>query len=428
MSERVPQSVAKRVSFQAYLTGTTTPATGKTIPITLSKNGGSFANPSVGATNATEIGGGCYYVDLSTTDTGTLGPAIVRGLEGTIAPVFVTFEVTNAHNAGFDGIPAVTAGGTNGLLINGTNTGTVTLAALTVSGATALTGAVTASNAGNSVAVNATKWAGVAVSLSPDSKPLVTCGAFYNAVAVAEYPIAVPLDATTYKLETVGAYAAGKTPLQPTVSGRTLDVTATGAAGIDWANVENPTTTINLSATTIGILAGNTPQTGDSFARIGALGASLTALAPSATALSTVTWTGVLATNLGTLAGHDPGATLASRTNITGGVITTTTNLTNAPTVGDFTATMKTSLSAATPVLSTAGNQAVADATLARNIGGSGNGTHTVGEALAALRNKVTIAGGVLTVYAADGTTTLWSANVTADGTAQPITAVAPTA
>lgn len=37
----------------------------------------------------------------------------------------------------------------------------------------------------------------------------------------------------------------------PTVSGRSLDVTTTGAAGIDWANVENPTTALNLSATNI---------------------------------------------------------------------------------------------------------------------------------------------------------------------------------
>lgn len=39
--------------------------------------------------------------------------------------------------------------------------------------------------------------------------------------------------------------------LQPTTSGRTLDVTATGAAGIDWGNVENKTTANDLSATDI---------------------------------------------------------------------------------------------------------------------------------------------------------------------------------
>jgi hypothetical protein len=39
--------------------------------------------------------------------------------------------------------------------------------------------------------------------------------------------------------------------LLPTVAGRTLDVTATGAAGIDWGNVENPTTALDLSGTDI---------------------------------------------------------------------------------------------------------------------------------------------------------------------------------
>ena len=39
--------------------------------------------------------------------------------------------------------------------------------------------------------------------------------------------------------------------LAPTTAGRTLDVTATGAAGIDWGNVENPTTTLALTGTTV---------------------------------------------------------------------------------------------------------------------------------------------------------------------------------
>jgi hypothetical protein len=49
----------------------------------------------------------------------------------------------------------------------------------------------------------------------------------------------------------VGSYASGQTPLQPTVAGRTLDVSADGEAGIDLANVGSPTTTLNLSGTTI---------------------------------------------------------------------------------------------------------------------------------------------------------------------------------
>lgn len=42
-----------------------------------------------------------------------------------------------------------------------------------------------------------------------------------------------------------------RSAIMPTTAARTLDVTATGAAGIDWANVENPTTAVNLSATNI---------------------------------------------------------------------------------------------------------------------------------------------------------------------------------
>ncbi len=39
--------------------------------------------------------------------------------------------------------------------------------------------------------------------------------------------------------------------LQPTTAGRTLDVSSSGEAGVDWANVGSPTTTLNLSGTTI---------------------------------------------------------------------------------------------------------------------------------------------------------------------------------
>jgi hypothetical protein len=47
--------------------------------------------------------------------------------------------------------------------------------------------------------------------------------------------------------------AAITTRLAPTVAARTLDVTATGAAGVDWANVESQATVVNLSATNIDV-------------------------------------------------------------------------------------------------------------------------------------------------------------------------------
>lgn len=194
--------------------------------------------------------------------------------------------------------------------------------------------------------------------------------------------------------ETVGSFSIeNRSAVMPTTAGRTLDVTATGAAGVDWGNVENQTTAVNLSSTTVNLVntlttyTGNTPQTGDSYARIGATGSGLTSLAPSATALSTATWTGTLATNLGTLASHDPGATLASQTNITAGTITTVTNLTNAPTSGDFTAVMKTSIGTAVA--------ASAVASVTGNVGG--NVTGSVGSVVGAVGSVTGNVGGNVT-------------------------------
>ena len=97
MAERIPQSATIRVPLQAYLASDhVTPATGKTIAITISKNGGAYANPSAGPTNATEIASGSYYVDLSTTDTGTTGPLFVRGAVATVDDVIAIYNVVSA--------------------------------------------------------------------------------------------------------------------------------------------------------------------------------------------------------------------------------------------------------------------------------------------------------------------------------------------
>ncbi|MCK5615552.1 hypothetical protein KAR91_77525, partial [Candidatus Pacearchaeota archaeon] len=58
----------------------------------------------------------------------------------------------------------------------------------------------------------------------------------------------------------IGSFSIGCT-LRPTTDGRKLDVTATGAAGIDWGNVENPTTAVDLSATDIQLCDTTTTNT-----------------------------------------------------------------------------------------------------------------------------------------------------------------------
>lgn len=50
-------------------------------------------------------------------------------------------------------------------------------------------------------------------------------------------------------------------PLQPTTTGRTLDVSTGGEAGLDWANVGTPGSTVSLSATTVATVTTTTTAT-----------------------------------------------------------------------------------------------------------------------------------------------------------------------
>lgn len=70
----------------------------------------------------------------------------------------------------------------------------------------------------------------------------------------AGYDYWVVVSAITVDAQTVSFVAAifsidNRQLLRPTVASRTLDVSAGGEAGVDWANVGSPTTTLNLSGT-----------------------------------------------------------------------------------------------------------------------------------------------------------------------------------
>lgn len=101
---------------------------------------------------------------------------------------------------------------------------------------------------------------------------------YWNAAAVS-----VPTNAgvPNVNAKTWNDLATVELPLVPTTAGRKLDVSAGGEAGLDWANIGAPTTTVALSGTTVGTVTtytGNTVQTGDAYARLGApAGASVSA-------------------------------------------------------------------------------------------------------------------------------------------------------
>jgi len=80
-------------------------------------------------------------------------------------------------------------------------------------------------------------------------------GTFYAAGSFFDIVITTgTVDSVSVVGAVVGSFTLRKTAaLKPTTAGRTLDVTATGAAGIDWGNVENPTTALNLSGTNIDV-------------------------------------------------------------------------------------------------------------------------------------------------------------------------------
>lgn len=115
----LPQSTAARIAFYMALSSDHfSPATGKTVVVTVSKNGSAFANPSAGATNATEIGSGFYYVDLSTTDTATLGPIVVLGTAASCDDGTWQDYVVNANTGGLAALPNAVAGAISGLWIS----------------------------------------------------------------------------------------------------------------------------------------------------------------------------------------------------------------------------------------------------------------------------------------------------------------------
>lgn len=81
--------------------------------------------------------------------------------------------------------------------------------------------------------------------------------------------------------------------LKPTVSGRTLDVSAGGEAGVDWANVGSPTTAVNLSGTDIQTVANGALTA----AKFGSLTAPTAVPAAAPTLFDAIAWLFTLGRN-----------------------------------------------------------------------------------------------------------------------------------
>lgn len=187
--------------------------------------------------------------------------------------------------------------------------------------------------------------------------------------------------------------------LAPTVAARTLDVTATGGAGIDWSNVEAPTTALALTGTTIAVT-----QKVD---------------------VDTIKTNPVV--NGGTIT-FPTNATLASTTNITAGSISVANGgiATTSFAAGAIDAAAIAANAIGASELAQDAAQEIADEFLNRDLAGGASGnTRGVRNALRSLRNKGAIAAGTLTVYQEDDSTSAWTAAITTTA-GNPISVIDP--
>jgi hypothetical protein len=375
--------------------------------IKISKAGGAEANH---AGSFTERAGGMYEYEFTTSEIDTLGNGYLRVLKtGVLEAVFsfqvVAVDLYDTVRFGLTALPnaAVNAtGGFGGLTIRGQTAQSVTASTIVFDT--------------NASAVDD----------------------YYNGTKVRIISATTGADQERQVLDYVGStktatiYIAG-----PPVQGAQWVTTPTGTIIYEIMPESLIPAAINVSG---GVLEANMVKVGGQ----------------TASASGTVTF---------------PNATIASTTNITAGTITTTTNLTNLPaitsnwltaaglaadavteiqsglataaalsTVDDFLDTEIAAIKTKTDQLTfTVANQIdanalgmaatveteIADAILARNIAGGSSTGRTVGQALAALRNKVTLVGSTLTIYATDDVTPLWTGTVTL-ATRDSLTAVDP--
>lgn len=408
--------------------------TGLTCTVNISKAGAAFG--AAGGT-VTEVANGWYKIVLTTTDTNTVGDLsfyiTATGADDTdfVDQVWVrdladlAYPATSGRSMVVDAsglvdantvkvgptgsgtaqtakdiggaVPSAAAGASGGLLISGSNSGTTTLGALTVTGVTTHTGNVVMSAGLNITQSSSNTSALVVTGNGTGHGAIITSGS--GATGDGFKAVSAATNGSGMTLVKTGTGSDLNATVTPLTLAKTTNITgfndiaatavvSSGAITTSGGAVSTVTTLTNqLTAAaiatgiwqdttagdftaassigksimngvalgtglTINGYTGNTPQTGDSYARIGLAGVGLTNLGDTRIANLDAAVSSRMATYTqptGFLAATFPSGTIANTTNITAGTITTTTNLTNAPTAGDFTATMKTSLNAATP-------------------------------------------------------------------------------
>jgi hypothetical protein len=269
MSYRIQQSTTayKLMFLMVQSSDHVTGLTGASPTVTLSKNGAAFASPS-GAVS--ELANGWYLVAGNATDSNTLGPLALHATAASGDPSDTLYEVVAQDLT------------------------TATIALVTT--VTTVTNQLTA--------------AAIATGVWQDA----TAGDFTTASSIGK---------SLY----TGNHAPGAASGLPLV-GSSMDVSSINSVST------SPVTTVKAvigltTADTIATYTGNTPQTGDAFARIGAAGAGLTNLGDTrianldAAVSSRSTYAGGA---VASVTGNVGGNVVGSVASVTAGVTVTTNN------------------------------------------------------------------------------------------------------
>jgi len=253
--------------------------------------------------------------------------------------------------------------------------------------------------------------------------------------------------------------------LYPTTAGNTLDVNANGEAGIDWANVGNPTTTLALTNTTIanvtvGTIATNAITAASitdgviasevwdallaSYTTANTFGARVVrTIASPVTNEVSINASNHLAANVHQMQNNTiTAAAIATDaidadalatdavTEIAAGILTTDPSSFAVGTSGYWLhqsgVNSQQIVSDTNTMTGTGYVESIGDALLGRSIAGGANGGRMVKDALRALRNRSEIVGSTLTVYTENDTATAWTAAVSSSASADPVTGIDP--
>ena len=203
----------------------------------------------------------------------------VTSWNGTAVPSPATAGVPDTNVKNINNVAAATPGASGGILISGSNAGTTTLAALTVTAATTLTGNVSMAAGLNITQSSSNTSALVITGNGTGHGALITSGSGatgdgikavaastngngWNGVGTGSgFPMALTMagsiwDVTRSAHTTAGTF--GGDTVTPPTNWSNEKISVGGYVAIDWANINAPTTTVDLSGTTIGGVDGTT--------------------------------------------------------------------------------------------------------------------------------------------------------------------------